>query len=224
MQVAKVSGLVDVDFASCHVDFHHAGGLCGDYRSRSLVTTECEKLRKKAAGNDGRRAARSGVGRSRDCGRRVRLKCGNESAKMGRREARLIAGHQQCAQRSGRTDFELAEASVNGCGDSLLPRLVEDGDGVLKIDTGTDGREMRTEDHKQRTDAGFASHAHGALKKHLPADGDKLLGLAQAAAFSGSEQDGGDGHRHKCISATLTATSRIGKLKRYFRNCTRKGG
>lgn len=93
---------------------------------------------------------------------------------------------------------------MDGSGNAKLPCIVENRNGILKINACANGREVCAKDDENRACTSLAGHAHSALKQYFPADGEELLGLAQAAAFSSGEQDGGYSHRQKCNAILLT--------------------
>jgi hypothetical protein len=98
----------------------------------------------------------------------------------------------------------------------LLPLVIENRDGILKVDAGADGCKVRAEYDQNRMRTRFASNPHGAFQQQFPVVGDELLGLAQAVAGSSGQEDGGDGHLHKCSAAVLTAKLRKGKTEDTF--------
>lgn len=212
----EIGRFVDIDFAAGERANHHGTQRRIDEGTRTFVAFKSMQLRKKLAGEDGGSAIRSLIGRRGDCRSGMRLMRGDERAEMCGSETRLIARDEKSAGVLGSARIQFAKTSANGCGDAPLPILVEDGNGILKIDACADGGEMRAKHDQKRMRLSLARNAQGALKQQFPADGDELLGLAKASAFSSGEKNGRDGHRYECKSAFLTARWRSARLKKHW--------
>lgn len=212
----EIRWLVDVDFAAVERANYYGTQRRIDEGTRTFVASKSVQPRKKRAREDGGSAVCALIGRGGDYRSGVRLMRGDERAEMLGSETRLIARDEESAGGLRSANVQFAKTSANGCGDALLPIVVEDGNGILKIDAGADGGEMRAKHNQKRMRLSFARNAQGALKQRFPADSDELLGLAKATAFSSGEKNGGDSHRYECKSAFLTARWRSARLKEHL--------
>lgn len=75
---------------------------------------------------------------------------------------------------------------------------------------------MRAEHDKERIHLSLARNAQGSLQQQFPANGNKLLGSAKAAAFPGGEKNGWNCHRYECKAGFLTARLRSARLSKHF--------
>ena len=194
-EVPEIVRLVDVQFASGQRDGNQRAGRIHQQGACPLVAAKREELRKCGAGKHGRNTEDAGVGGGHNRGRRLRTERVHQRAQVLCSQMRLIAAEDEGA---GCSRIQRVQAGVNGTRDSLLPFTVDQDAGRRGLEGRTNRFSMRAEDSEDRRCAGFAGEANCPGEQRFAVQQEQLLGLAEAAAGAGGENDGGNGHPDQC--------------------------
>jgi len=173
-----------------------------------MVAAERKQIGKDRAGKDGGNAADARVTRGSDDGRTLRGKGLKQGAEVFGSEPGLVAAQNQRAGGLRLALLQSEQPGVDGGRDALRPIAVDDGDCATRIDGRSDALLVSAEYRDHRRCAGLAGQPDGARDKSFAAQHEQLFGLAQAAAGSGGEYDGGNRHRHQCTGKPLTSGPR----------------
>src|SRR5271165_1261506 len=202
VKVGEVGRLIDVDLTAFEPRFNERRGWIHQKAAGAGVALQRKQVWKDRAGENGGDASNARVDRGDDGWIALLRKCPQQRRQVFRRDARLVAGHEQSAFDREPVLLRSLQAGADGTRNTFLPIRVQHYRRVRQRYDASNLFRMRAQDNQNRPCACLARHANRARKQRLPLKLDKLLGPAKAAAGPGGEEDRGDRRSggHGCVS------------------------